>query len=101
MRPASIIVREVDRVIVRVCVQQSQRRLTDGQRAKVRGDLPRWSAASPLGTARKGTVGVSVFNAYNRQNVWYKEFTLLEGEVVENEINLMNLTLNAFFTIKF
>jgi ferric enterobactin receptor len=55
----------------------------------------------PLGTARKGTVGVSVFNAYNRQNVWYKEFTLVEGEVVENEINLMNLTLNAFFTIKF
>lgn len=30
MRPASLIGREVDGVIVRVCVQQSQRRLTDG-----------------------------------------------------------------------
>ena len=44
---------------------------------------------------------MSVFNAYNRQNVWYKEFTVVEGEIVENNINLMSLTLNAFFTVKF
>jgi ferric enterobactin receptor len=56
----------------------------------------------PLGDGRrKGTIGVSVFNAYNRQNVWYKEFTVVEGEIVENNINLMSLTLNAFFTVKF
>jgi hypothetical protein len=56
----------------------------------------------PLGDGRrKGTIGVSVFNAYNRQNVWYKEFTVVEGEIVENNINLMSLTLNAFFTVTF
>jgi ferric enterobactin receptor len=58
--------------------------------------------AWPLGAGRrKATIGVSVFNAYNRQNVWYKEFTVVEGEIVENNINLMSLTLNAFFTVKF
>jgi len=56
----------------------------------------------PLGAGRrKATIGVSVFNAYNRQNVWYKEFAVVEGEIVENNINLMSLTLNAFFTVKF
>ena len=37
----------------------------------------------------------------NRQNVWYKEFTVVEGEINENIINLTTLTLNAFFTVKF
>ena len=46
-------------------------------------------------------VGVSAFNAYNRSNVWYKEFTIIEGEIVENNVGLMKLTLNAFLSIKF
>jgi hypothetical protein len=55
----------------------------------------------PLGAGRrKATIGVSVFNAYNRQHVWYKEFTVVEGEIVENNINLTSLTLNAFFLLK-
>ena len=44
---------------------------------------------------------MSVFNAYNRQNVWYKEFSVVEGEIIENNFNLISLTLNAFFTVKF
>ena len=47
------------------------------------------------------TLGLSVFNAYNRQNVWYREFTSVGGQILENNINLMGLTLNASFTVKF
>jgi hypothetical protein len=51
--------------------------------------------------SRTATVGVTAFNAYNRSNVWYREFTNVEGEIVENNIGLMKLTLNAFLSIKF
>jgi hypothetical protein len=50
---------------------------------------------------RTATLGVTVFNAYNRGNVWYREFTNVEGEIVENNIWLMPLTTNAFLSIKF
>jgi ferric enterobactin receptor len=54
-----------------------------------------------LGSGRTGTLAVSAFNAYNRRNVWYKEFSTVGGEIVENNIGLMGLTLNASFTVKF
>lgn len=50
---------------------------------------------------RSATIGVSAFNAYNRSNVWYKEFTSVEGEVVENNIGLLKLTPSAFLSIRF
>lgn len=48
----------------------------------------------------KGSIG-TVFNLYDRKNVWYKEFTSLEGVIVENDIRLMGRTLNAFFSVRF
>jgi hypothetical protein len=27
----------------------------------------------------KGTLGLTAFNVYNRQNVWHKEFTSVQG----------------------
>lgn len=46
-------------------------------------------------------LGATLFNLYNRKNVWYKEFDVVEGELIENNILLMGLTLNLFFNIKF
>jgi ferric enterobactin receptor len=46
-------------------------------------------------------VGVSVFNVYNRTNVWYKEFQSLEGELIETNVTLMGLTFNLFATFRF
>jgi hypothetical protein len=54
-----------------------------------------------LGGGRTGTLAVSAFNAYNRSNVWYKEFSTVGGEIVENNITLMGFTLNASFTVKY
>ena len=53
------------------------------------------------GTGGRGTFGVTLFNLYNRQNTWYKEFNVVEGEILENNILLMGRTLNASLSISF
>ena len=51
--------------------------------------------------ALRGVFSVTLFNLYNRQNVWYKEFEVIEDEIIENDIRLMGRTLNATVTVKF
>jgi len=46
-------------------------------------------------------LGMTVFNVYDQKNVWYKEFDVIEGEIIESNFNLMGLTFNLFFNIKF
>ena len=46
-------------------------------------------------------VGATVFNLYDRKNVWYKEFDVVEGEIFENNILYMGLTFNVFVTLRF
>lgn len=53
----------------------------------------------PLGDGGKGTLTISIFNVYNRKNVWYKEFNAVAGALTENNILLMGTTLNVSFTI--
>jgi ferric enterobactin receptor len=55
----------------------------------------------PLGDSARGIFSLTLFNAYNRQNAWYKEFNVVEGEIVEKNILLMGLTLNAALGVKF
>ena len=55
----------------------------------------------PLGASRRGILSLTLFNAYNRQNTWYKEFNVVEGEIVENNIQLMGLAFNASLSVKF
>lgn len=54
-----------------------------------------------LPSNRRATLGVTAFNAYDRANVWYREYTSIQGEIVENNIGLMSRTFNAFLSIKF
>ncbi|MEL6252464.1 MAG: TonB-dependent receptor [Bacteroidota bacterium] len=44
--------------------------------------------------------GVSIFNLYDRRNVWYKEYEVIEGELIETDISLLSLTPSFFFTWK-
>jgi hypothetical protein len=50
---------------------------------------------------RSTTIGFTAFNAYDRANVWYREYTSIQGEIVENNIGLMPRTFNAFLSVKF
>ncbi len=46
-------------------------------------------------------LGATVFNAYDRKNIWYKEFDVVEGEIFENNILYMGLTFNLFLPLRF
>ena len=54
----------------------------------------------PIGSAR-ASFGATVFNVYNRKNVWYKEFQAFSSELVENDVHLMGLAVNAFVGLRF
>ena len=45
----------------------------------------------------KGSMGLSLFNFYNRSNTWYKEFEVVNGQVIETNINYIGFTPSLFF----
>ena len=45
----------------------------------------------------KANAGLSVFNVYGRNNVWYKEYEVIEGELLETDVTLLNFTPSLFF----
>lgn len=48
----------------------------------------------------KANLGLSLFNLYNRSNVWYKEYEIIEGELLETDITLLDFTPSLFFNWK-
>ena len=49
----------------------------------------------------RGVFSLTLFNLYDRTNVWHKEFEVIEDEIIENDIQLMGRTVNAAVTLKF
>lgn len=47
-----------------------------------------------------GYVGLSVFNAYNRTNVWYKQFYLEGSDVIETNVNYLGITPNLTLSLR-
>jgi hypothetical protein len=43
------------------------------------------------------SIGASIFNVYNKRNVWYKEYEVIEGEMIETDVTLLNFTPSLFF----
>ncbi|MCX6257948.1 MAG: TonB-dependent receptor [Bacteroidia bacterium] len=41
-----------------------------------------------------GYIGFSVFNLYDRKNIWYKQFTIEDGEIIETNVNYLGFTPN-------
>ena len=52
-----------------------------------------------IGETSKASAGVSVFNAYNNQNVWRQEFDVIENELIVTDVNYLGLTVSAFLNI--
>ena len=42
------------------------------------------------------TVGVTAFNVYNRQNVWYRSYQTFGGTGAANDVTLMGRAINIF-----
>ena len=53
-----------------------------------------------LGKA-KTQVGLSIFNLYDHTNIWYKNYEIIEGDMVETDVTYLGVTPNVFFNIKF
>jgi len=47
-----------------------------------------------------GYLGFSIFNVYNRTNVWYKQYQIVSGQIVETNINYLGLTPNLTLSLK-
>jgi ferric enterobactin receptor len=47
-----------------------------------------------------GSIGLSIFNVYNRKNVWYKEFQMVSGQVVESDIRYLGITPNLIISLR-
>lgn len=45
----------------------------------------------------KASLGISVYNLYGRKNVWYKEYEVVEGELLETNVSLLGFTPSLFF----
>ncbi len=46
----------------------------------------------------KCAAGLSLINLYNRRNVWYKEYEVIEGELLVTDISLIDFTPSIFIS---
>jgi ferric enterobactin receptor len=47
-----------------------------------------------------GYIGFSIFNLYDRKNIWYKQYTIEDGEILETNINYLGITPNLTLSLK-
>jgi len=47
-----------------------------------------------------GYIGLSIFNLYNRTNVWYKTYSIENGSIIETNVNYTGLTPNLTLSLK-
>ena len=45
-----------------------------------------------------GQAGLSLFNVYGRENQWYTEYDVVEGEILETQVNFRGFTPSLFIT---
>ena len=50
---------------------------------------------------RPNAISVSLFNAYNCRNVSAKQFQIVDGAIMESNINYLSITPNVSLTLKF
>lgn len=50
---------------------------------------------------RSQSIGVSLFNAYNRKNVSAKKFEVVDGQILESNINYLSITPNVTLSLRF
>jgi hypothetical protein len=47
-----------------------------------------------------GYISFSVFNIYNRKNIWYKQYAIENGELIETNVTYLGLTPNLTISLK-
>jgi ferric enterobactin receptor len=52
-----------------------------------------------LGSA-PASLNFSIFNLYGRKNVWYKQFEVVDNQLIESDVNYLGFTPNLTFSVK-
>jgi ferric enterobactin receptor len=47
-----------------------------------------------------GTVSFSIFNLYNHKNIWYKQFLIEDGKIIETNVNYLGIVPNITLSFK-
>lgn len=47
-----------------------------------------------------GYIGFSIFNVYNRKNVWYKQYSIEDGQIIETNVRYLGFTPNLTLSLK-
>lgn len=47
-----------------------------------------------------GYIGLSIFNAYNHTNIWYKQFYIEDSKITEVNVNYLGITPNITLSLK-
>jgi ferric enterobactin receptor len=53
------------------------------------------------GESTRARAGVSIFNVYNRANVWRREYRFFDGEELTTDVNYLGFTVSAFLYCDF
>ena len=53
-----------------------------------------------LGNKIKSEIGLSIFNVYNRKNIWYKQFSFDQTGLSETDVTLLGFTPNLSISFK-
>jgi ferric enterobactin receptor len=77
-------------------------RLPDYHRADFAVNYKLFSSGNnPNNTRREiGYIGLSIFNFYNRTNVWYKTYIIEENSLIETNVNYIGITPNITVSLK-
>ena len=76
-------------------------RLADYHRLDMSVNYKLYKNAQSAGKkAEKGHIGFSIFNVYNHTNTWYNQYEVIEGEIIETNINYLGFTPNITLSLK-
>jgi len=53
-----------------------------------------------IDSRKTGSIGFSLFNIYNRSNIWYKQYSVVNNQVLTSNVNYLGFTPNITLSLK-
>ena len=51
------------------------------------------------GRGNWGQTGISIFNLYNHNNIWRRQYQIVDGEMISTDVKYLGLTVSAFVNL--
>lgn len=53
-----------------------------------------------IDSRKVGSIGFSLFNAYNKSNIWYQQYNIVNNQIITSNVNYLGLTPNITLSLK-